>query len=563
MWFFSGFALVKRFEWAVSLALVIMAYALSFAASQQISAERSRTHQAQIDNLVADFQAQLRSREFVIEQLENGLTLTPALNSQVWNRLAQGFVREYPESPGIGWVDLIAGSQLQSLQGEFDRRDVQLKQWNPDLTIGPLEERGEYAILSHLAAVQASSNALGLDLLSEPQRALMLRRAISTNKTVISQPVELSTHRGQTAILLAHPVRAQPLSGFITTAFLTVPLIQRLLPKIEYPGQLVILDPSNPNRPLYSSGIRAEGVRGLEQHQASVEFGQRTWSITLHRSADSLPFWPNWIWLTALIGSAVVLGFTARYRHNEVHYQKRLKQATFELTQSNTALTHKNRELESFAYAASHDLQAPLRGIRNLSQWLSEDLEPRHLSPESQDLLTRLSRLSTRMSDMITGLLNYSRVNDQNSVLEWIRIDSLVAEVASELPLKQIHIDVPWEFNTYRLSIRRVLSILIENAFAHNTEAVQLWITTVPGNPNALWIADDGKGIPGHQADRMFEMFQTLAADQEDEVRGMGLPTARKIIRSLNGSLELVKHPQLTGACFELAWPCSKRRIES
>lgn len=558
MWF-SCYAYVRRIEWVGCLMVVGLSALLTTFSISQLTAERQQADLILFDRLIDDFQAQLRSREFVIEQLADAIEQVPELNAQSWQSLSQGFFDEYPESAGIGWVDYVTAQQLPEFQTKQAQRSITLMQLDPESGVAPLETRDDYGILTYLTANQSGPSPLGLDLFSEPQRELMLRRALSSDDTVISQPIELSTHAGETAILLAHPVRSASLSGFITGAFLSEPLIKRLLPRTEEGAVLVIQDPSSPARPLYPR-VEPTNLADRDRFRAYIDFGQRTWQVALTQPNRQIAWWPHLIWTTTTLALLVALTLAARARQSEHSYQKRLARATLKLTQTNTALTYKNRELEAFAYAASHDLQAPLRGIRNLTQWLTEDLGEQQLTDEAQDFLSRLSLLSVRMSEMIAGLLDFSRVSGEGRVLEWVNVSELVDESCPSDQRHRVHVDIPTELKTYRLSLQRVLAILIENSLTHNGPLTQVWISIPPGRPDYIWIADNGHGIKSHQAERVFEIFQTLDSDADEKVRGMGLPIARKIARTLNGSLELVQHPDLSGACFELHWPCPKRR---
>ncbi len=94
-----------------------------------------------------------------------------------------------------------------------------------------------------------------------------------------------------------------------------------------------------------------------------------------------------------------------------------------QLTQLALALERSNRELDSFAYAASHDLRAPLRGIANLAQWIEEDLVAiGELRDETRDMLELMRGRMHRMEGLIEGLLQYSRAGRTRHAPETVDI---------------------------------------------------------------------------------------------------------------------------------------------
>src|SRR5690606_27288709 len=104
----------------------------------------------------------------------------------------------------------------------------------------------------------------------------------------------------------------------------------------------------------------------------------------------------------------------------------------------------RNRELDQFAYVASHDLRAPLRGIANLAGWIAEDLEP-YLTDDARRYLELLKSRVNRMEALISGLLEYSRAGRRAAPDEQIDATSLVREITDLLDAgKQIE----WHIGT-------------------------------------------------------------------------------------------------------------------
>ena len=103
-----------------------------------------------------------------------------------------------------------------------------------------------------------------------------------------------------------------------------------------------------------------------------------------------------------------------------------------EKEQHRCELERSNADLEEFAYAASHDLKAPMRAIANLAQWIGEDIEPT-ANPETLDNLKLLRERVARLERLLEGLLAYSRVGHTQTPVEDVDVVEVVHEVVAML----------------------------------------------------------------------------------------------------------------------------------
>ena len=129
-----------------------------------------------------------------------------------------------------------------------------------------------------------------------------------------------------------------------------------------------------------------------------------------------------------------------------------------------------NAELDQFAYAASHDLRAPLRGIANLATWIDEDL-PDTTDPAIKDQLRMLKLRAARMDRLINGLLELARVGRARQTVERVDVTALVhetIELANPREASQIMMigELPM-INAERAALQQVLLHLISNALQH------------------------------------------------------------------------------------------------
>lgn len=230
-----------------------------------------------------------------------------------------------------------------------------------------------------------------------------------------------------------------------------------------------------------------------------------------------------------------------------------------ELARLSSELQRSNAELDQFAYVASHDLKAPLRGISNLAQWIHEDLEDR-LTDETREYLDLLSGRVHRMEALIDGLLSYSRAGRMREEPEQVDIGRLVREVTdlidppedSELVIDEAMPTI----ETEKLPLQQVFHNLIANAVKYGPEE-GLRVEIGAERDDGFWrfsVRDNGPGISPRYQERIWVMFQTLQPRDEVEGTGIGLALVKKIVGSRGGEVGL-ESDEGEGACFWFTWP--------
>lgn len=229
------------------------------------------------------------------------------------------------------------------------------------------------------------------------------------------------------------------------------------------------------------------------------------------------------------------------------------------LAKTNAALKDRNKELDQFAYVASHDLKAPLRAIANLSEWIEEDL--RGQLPEDNQYQLRLLRgWVHRMEALINGLLEYSRIDRIEARIETVAVELLLREIIDSLaPPSEFTIRIETEMptlTTKRLPLRQVFANLISNAIKHHTRPDgHIWISAQhQDNCYEFAVADDGPGIAPEYHEKIFTIFQTLEARDKSENTGVGLSIVKKIVDAEGGTIQIEAQPG-QGATFRFTWP--------
>ncbi|HTH60132.1 MAG TPA: PAS domain S-box protein [Paraburkholderia sp.] len=223
-----------------------------------------------------------------------------------------------------------------------------------------------------------------------------------------------------------------------------------------------------------------------------------------------------------------------------------------------------NEELTNFAYVVSHDLKAPLRGIGSLADWLSVDYADKFDDEGREHMRLLISRVH-RMSALIDGILQYSRVGRVRETPVVIDLNVLVREVIDLLaPPETITVTVEDALPTVlaeRTRIQQVFQNLISNAIKYMDKPVgkvRIGCTQHAGK----WqfsVSDNGPGIEPRHFERIFQLFQTLAPRDRVESTGVGLTLARKILDMYGGEIWVESVVGL-GSTFYFTLPFSAKQ---
>jgi PAS domain S-box-containing protein len=201
-----------------------------------------------------------------------------------------------------------------------------------------------------------------------------------------------------------------------------------------------------------------------------------------------------------------------------------------------------NKELTDFAYVVSHDLKAPLRGIKTLAQWITTDYADK-IDENGRGQLNLLLSRADRMHNLIDGILQYSRVGRVKENKVQVNLNELVAEAIYMIaPPENISITVKNELPVIeceRTRIAQVFQNLLSNAVKF-MDKPQGHIRVGCVEEDGFWkftVADNGPGIEEKYFEKIFQMFQTLAPRDDVESTGVGLTVAKKIVELYGGKI--------------------------
>jgi PAS domain S-box-containing protein len=285
--------------------------------------------------------------------------------------------------------------------------------------------------------------------------------------------------------------------------------------------------------------------------------------VLLDRDSDGSPedVYVNFVYQPLRSSGGATLGILVLAV--DVTYQvlarQQIEQKAEELSRLTRELERSNSELDQFAYVASHDLKAPLRGIANLTQWIEEDLGDR-VTGDSREHMQLLKGRVNRMEALINGILAYSRAGRITEKAERVDVGRLLTEAIELLsPPEGAEIVVAPKMpvlETERVPLQQVFMNLLGNAIKYNTNPQPRVEVSVKSRDNEyeFAIADNGPGIAPQYRDKVWQIFQTLAPRDKVEGTGIGLSVVKKIVEARGGRTWLESEVG-KGTTFYFTWP--------
>lgn len=236
------------------------------------------------------------------------------------------------------------------------------------------------------------------------------------------------------------------------------------------------------------------------------------------------------------------------------------------VTERTRDLSRANQDLEKFAYAASHDLQEPLRTVANFAELLDSRYSDK-LDADGREFIHYVVTGAHHMRKLVDDLLTYSRVDadtptpvdvDCNALVEELRKDltAAIAESGATIDCDLLH--------TVRgnpVQVKQVLSNLLINAIKFRREVPpRIHIRSVREDDSCIIsVQDNGMGIPAKYLKRVFNMYERLHSSPRYPGTGMGLALCKKIIERHHGRI-WVESTEGTGSTFHFSLPAARDR---
>lgn len=481
----------------------------------------------------------------------------------------------YPGIQGVGFAEWITPEYKPYYEARIRSEGF------PEFEIRPAEPRELYSSITFLEPFdERNRQAFGYDMYSEATRRAAMELARDSGRYAMSGAVRLVqeiTDDVQAGFLLYVPYyghgatpetveeRRDRSIGFVYSAFRMRDLMEGILGPGLPDVRLEIFDGNvlNQETLMYDSGWSDHTAAPEFTHSAPLEFGQHSWTLRLS-SLEPLenlldPQKSLFVLAGGIAVSLLFFGVLRSFATTRARAEALAADMTVTLEERNADLARSNAELEQFAYIASHDLKAPLRGIDHLAVWIEKDLGDR-LEGEPKENMGLLRARVRRLDALLNDLLNYSRATRVQTSLEPVDIEDALQEafdvVRGDRPFT-LTLDLEVRSLVLRRSaLDQVMTNLFSNAMKHHTDGTGTVKVTLRdrGYSYEFTVADDGPGIPENLRVRALQMFQTLQPRDKVEGSGMGLAIIKKIVEHQGGTIAIEDAPD-GGALFRFSWP--------
>lgn len=230
-------------------------------------------------------------------------------------------------------------------------------------------------------------------------------------------------------------------------------------------------------------------------------------------------------------------------------------------------LEENNKELQQYAWLASHDLKEPLRKILTFSDMLmtryNQGMEVRVMEG-----LQKINSSAYRMYDMIEAVLSYSSLGNDTENIKLVKLNEVVADVLADLEVlvdeKQatLNVAILGELEGDPRQLRQLFQNLISNALKYSRQNIPPVIEITGSkdeNVVKIQVEDNGIGFDEQYAEKMFQIFKRLVTREEFKGTGIGLALCRKIVTNHGGTIK-ASSPEGKGAIFNIELPVYKKR---
>jgi len=235
-----------------------------------------------------------------------------------------------------------------------------------------------------------------------------------------------------------------------------------------------------------------------------------------------------------------------RVRRLNEELEKRVLERTAELNDANERLRDSNRELESFSYSVSHDLQAPLRNISGFAELLQRKAGPT-MDQDQRRYIDTVAAEASRLGELIRSLLNFSRIKRSELRRQPTDLNTMVGTIRNELAGDCAGRYIEWKVGALPtleidpILMHQVFANLLGNAikFTRNRKPAIIEVgvlesSELPGF-KVLFVRDNGAGFDPKYSDKLFGVFQRLRHTREFEGTGIGLANVRQIVTRHGG----------------------------
>lgn len=501
-----------------------------------------------------------------------------------WKEFAESLKVEerYPGVNGVGVIHYVPTAKLENYLA-WQRKEL------PAYKIHPPHEHKEYWPISYIEPQSNNAKAVGLDMAHEKNRYTAAQRSRDRNEAQITGPITLVQDSKQTPGFLFYvpwfsnnevPLEYGDDSGFLGLVYAPF-IMNNLMDGVLYnENRLIHFDILDGDTKLYSElNIKSESFDQSPVFSKTVEMDiyGRNWKFQVQTSNLFREQFGSSQPTMILIGGILIDGLLfliflilSRSNRRAIEYanivtrelknkHKDLEDVQHNLQRRNLELEEANSELDQFAFVASHDLKAPLRGISQLVGWIEEDTKG-YLTRDIENFFFLLKNRVQRLESLLDDLLEYSRIGRKEGSLQKVDIKSKVNEIFDLFnPRDDVSFTLDCnikEITTMITPLEQIIRNLISNSFKHNDKKIcKIHIKINKLDDYYLFsFKDNGPGIPVEHRSRVFDLFHTLKPRDEIEGSGLGLSIVKKILDRYGSNYEISSEDG-SGCLFIFTWP--------
>ncbi|MGH8517757.1 MAG: CHASE domain-containing protein, partial [Panacagrimonas sp.] len=590
-----AWALGRQSQWrrqqialTVPMAVVFTAVVILFF---HVSATEHRRQTTEFAERAAHFGATLQ------KALDTNLQMLTAVRSfyaasrvvdrQEFETFVTAMLPQYAAVQTVGWSPRVLSQQRAAFEramqdGGAPGFHIAERAGSGDLVAAG--ERADYFPVAYIVPEAGNRPILGFDLLSEPVRGDAVRRAIRSHAAAATSwlhPLQDKVRRPSTILYLPlNGMENEDAPGLASAVLRIEPLLHAAFEGLGDSGLHVRVSDDSADStapPIVMGAAAPTGPRAVAAERViRIRVADRSWSAYFALPSDYLVAHRSWLaWgmlavglsLAALLGILLLVLLARQARIEEAVTQRtaELHEAQQRLVGYAAGLERSNKELEQFASVASHDLQAPVRGVISFVRLLRERYSGRVLEGKGQEFLSLIEQSAVHMKALIDGLLALSRVGhrdgdpkavDCNDVL--MEVEAQLAAVVQERDALITHDRLPLVVGSH-IEIFQVLQNLIANGLKFQPgHAPRVHVSAA--RDGACWrisVRDHGIGIAPRHQERIFRIFQRLHASDTYEGTGIGLAICEKIVSGHGGRIWVESAPG-HGATFHFTLPAAR-----
>lgn len=316
----------------------------------------------------------------------------------------------------------------------------------------------------------------------------------------------------------------------------------------------------------------------LEDPQGFLAEVKRLYANINEQSHDFVKFKDNRVFERVSLPQKIddkVLGRVWSFRDvtRQKNTEQTMKQLNNDLEETIGKVEEANDNLKRFVYVASHDLREPLRKITAFGSILKDSIVDK-IGEDDVENLNYMIDGAERMSQMIEGLLSYSRVSTKAKPSETVDLDEVLKqlkelELAVLIEEKNVTVEVPQQMpdvNADPVQLRQLLQNLIANGIKYQPKDTSPKITVTARQTDndmvRVEVTDNGIGIKPEDKEAVFEMFRRLHSRNEYEGTGIGLAVCKKIVERHGGQIG-VESEYGKGSTFWFTVPAAEKPVEA